>query len=171
MSAPPRRTVESAGLVIAERFARALGLLAFFMTPAVAFAQDVVPPSSSWQGTLLALVFSVLGMVLSGGVALIFASLRKKMGLDITEKQQALVQDVVAQAVAYAEEQARKRVLHEGGAVPTGNEKMQMAVDLATNKMADMKLPAIDAENIKPLIEARLQDGRDSLGKSSKENP
>jgi len=78
------------------------------------------------------------------------------------EKQEAVIRltdNMIAAGVAFAEEQGRK-ALRKDNVKTEGADKMQSAVDFVRQQLDASGLPNIAEEELKKLIEARLQQER-----------
>jgi hypothetical protein len=85
-------------------------------------------------------------------------------GLQISATQQQMVTDICIHSVAYAEESYCK-ALKSGIGVPTDPSKFKLgeAVSFAISLMNEKGLPAMLADNVAKMIEARLNMARAPL--------
>jgi len=83
----------------------------------------------------------------------------KKTGLEVSKEHRAIIEDLVRKGVAYAEEQARKKIV-TSGEVPDGESKLEMAIDFVKSGAKAMGVE-VNGDNVAKLIEAQVFKDRE----------
>jgi len=107
------------------------------------------------QDAIAELIVVIMGLIVAAS-PLLSRWFRAK-GLEITESQQRLLDTVVANAAAYAEEWALSQV--KRGATPVGREKLDVAL-VAAKELARNKLTAWTDQQLRTAIESKLPELR-----------
>lgn len=85
--------------------------------------------------------------------------LESKMGIDLAEKQEKFLNDLVLQGIAYAEEQARK-ALKSGSPAPSPDDKRAMAIEYVYEQMKKNNLAEVAGDLVSKKLEAWLNVSR-----------
>lgn len=116
---------------------------------AAAFADETdseIGKTIAWAWTNL---FQVAGALIAGFVIKILMKLAKKYGIEVSRKQKDQIQDWTADAIMYADEWARKRVLEKATV------KFTDKFDHAVKRLSE-KVPYLTEERIRELIVTNL---------------
>jgi len=130
-------------------------MLAVFVC-AFAFGEDA--SQDTWVQLIWGKLFYALGIVLAGFVANLLSKITKKYGIEIEESNKLLIEQYAADAIAYADEWAYKKLKIDDVAVKS-EEKFLKAVEQLLEKV-----PGLDAEKAKDMIVSKLPEFRAYLG-------
>jgi len=151
-----------------------LALLAVLSISSVAFAADPVPETPA-ATRLMGIAFDVLALVVGAfvmwGMHRLLALFEKKSGIDIPDKQEALLDAWVKKGIVYAEEKSRGKIKSLGEKLK-GPEKLEIAAKFALDMAESRGLVKWTKDKIAAKVEAslgehRLNGGKPSLDKDS----
>lgn len=118
---------------------------------------------SFWQAlsaNLLEIVVLVATPIILLLVRKLVQVLEDKLGIDVADKHEALMSQLVMKGIAYAHEQGRK-ALKEGKPPVAGDEKKIMAVEFVADQLERMGATTFAADKLEKLVEAHLNLERD----------
>lgn len=98
---------------------------------------------------------TILGGALTALLALGIRYLERRLSIDIPARTERMLDDLVADATAYAEQQGRAAVKATKPR-PVGNALLEMAVQYAEQESRRRKLPELARDQLVRLIESRL---------------
>jgi hypothetical protein len=128
----------------------------------------------AWWQAVLVPVLSILGLFIAGflaaGLRKLVQLIEKKWNIDIPDSFEKIMMEKAKWALGWAEEQAEKKLLHEGGAKTEGAQKISDVVDMLF-EFADKSGYGEEwgREKIKKLAEGVLHLERDKTVGSSGE--
>jgi Spy/CpxP family protein refolding chaperone len=134
----------------------------------IAFAADVaaVEPSAAarFAGYALDILLPVMA-ALAGWLAMRCVRwLEQKLKIDISDKQEQKLNALIYEGVAYANEQARKK-LKASEEKLKGPEKLELALNFAADMVEHYQLPAVSKEKLTKMVESKLNAYRPSSAK------
>lgn len=140
--------------------AKYLGIsVLYWLLPQVAFAQD----TQEWWQVLLSRVLEIAVVVLTPTLIVLgralAASMAKKSGIELAERQYALIDELVNKGVSFAHEQGRKALKADKAMAP--EDKAAAAVDFVDKGINQLGLPSAGKDLLLQLVEARLNQRRD----------
>jgi len=159
-----------------RKFFSLLLMVFLILMSVAAFAQVPVPvaptaASGTWD-VILQTVIYIVGLFVSAIVAvmipLLALYLKKKWNLNITDAQTAMVDDLLAKGINYAEEQALKAAkIGSPPAAGSSAEKLKTALDFVVKQIDALGLPQKAADELEKLIEAKLNATRADIPAAS----
>jgi hypothetical protein len=156
----------------AEQIKQIALTVATFLTTAMmlitnAFAAETtnVVQQTTWQAALvpvLGAIGTALAAFLVGGLRKLVLIIEKKYKIDVSDTIEAMMYEKARWAVAFVEEKAEKRLLHEDGVKTSGAQKMAEAIGLVQSFANTLGYGSEWQTNkIKSLIEGVLHLERD----------
>lgn len=138
---------------------RVLMALVFVSVCVVAFAQDAeqseVGKTIDW---IWATIMKLLGLGIVALTGIVLAKLKSKFGIELNEKQEAMIKDKAMDVVSLVEERAAKAFKLDQ-IITSAEDKLNQAVEKLTDK-----IPFLNAETAKDVIEAVLPKFRAVVG-------
>ncbi len=133
-------------------------LVAIFV-PSLAFAADQTPAAVTYAGYLLTIAAPVAIVLLLWLGHRLLKWAERKLGIQASDSQVQLFDRAIYNAVGYADERARKALLATGTKL-AGPEKLEIALRAAAQFIEMAGLPALAADKLSTLIEAKLPNTR-----------
>jgi hypothetical protein len=126
----------------------AMLMLAVILTPVWAVAETA--DGVTEYGWILAqflsvVVFPIVAAVILGLVGVVLNKVRKKFNLDISQKQEGLIDDLVRKGIGYAEEKAAAAI-KAGVSRYTGNQKIDDALVFVMSQAPHLPVAAVEAK-------------------------
>jgi len=132
-----------------------------FSISTLAYAQTA-PATQAWWQLLLTHLLELIILVLTPTLMLLarnFAqSFAKKTGVEVSERQNALLDDLTSKAIAYAHEKGRN-ALKAGQPLDAADKKIA-AVNFVNDGMQYLGLPKAAQELLAQTVEAKLNQHR-----------
>jgi len=109
---------------------------------------------------LIPVVFAILTPILLLLVKRFVSYLEKKWDYQVAESQEKKLLDLIARAIAYAEETAMA-ALKSGEELPEGAQKLDSALEFAAEEIGRMGLDKLATDKLTKLIESALNKQRE----------
>ena len=135
-----------------------LFLLAFMLTPSIAFAQEVATEESimavilSYAGEI---VMTIVGLLAAWALTKGIKWFEEKTKIDIPQSLEDRVKQIVADGVAYAEQKSKLYLKDVGHKMPM-NEKLENALEYIYKMLDAFGLPEMGKDYLVDLIESVL---------------
>jgi len=105
---------------------------------------------------ILPVLFTILTPILILLVKRLIVYLEKKWDFKMTAEQQTKLDDLLEDAIAFAEEKAMQAVRTDPATIPDGAKKLDLAFGFAVEQIERLGLDKMAEEALRKLIESRL---------------
>jgi hypothetical protein len=107
-------------------------------------------------------VFAIIAPVVLALFGAFLSYLKKKHGWEMSAQMKEMLDGLIDQGIAYADEQAKKALKKTAQPLPSGD-KLKAAVEFVATQIDDMGLPQKGGDALAKLIEAKLNTERHAM--------